>query len=74
MKILLFFLYLLFIGAVLFIPDLVVDRFHVAPYLWLGGIVGLLSILLAVTFYGKELPCLPFFLTVLGIVGVLYTL
>lgn len=74
MKILLFFLYLLFIGAVLFIPDLVVDRFHVAPYLWLGGIVGLLSILLAVTFYGKELPCLPFFLTVLGIVGILYAL
>lgn len=74
MKILLSFLYVLFIGTVLFIPGIVVDRFHVAPYLWLGINVGLLGILLAVTFYGKKLPCLPITFIILGIVGILYAL
>lgn len=74
MKLSLFFLYLLFMGGVLFIPDIVVDRFHVAPYLWIGLVMGMLSILLAVTFYGEKLPCLPFFHIILATIGIVYVL
>lgn len=74
MKILLFFIYLLFMGAILFIPDIVVDRFHVAPYLWIGFFIGWLGILLLITFYGKKIPCPPPSFTVLSVLGILYVL